>query len=170
MPDNAGFESVQADKTKPAHDLPDGKKIGEQFFVSEAVLERENGRRWPHQRRDKVAKLAVRCRFKADDYQIANSDFVRRPGALRPNIEVTLRAQDSDSVPPDHVEVRAEEEMNILAIVAKLCPVITSQCTAPHDANFHGATCAMERHWRQFEVAYARTGLVATVVGDIPKK
>jgi len=133
----AGLDSVQTDEAKPPKDLFGREQTGKLVFVPQSVLQRQEGRPWPNQRRQQFPKDMVRSRLQTDDHQIARANLSRSARAFGPDLEITLRASDGQPVSPNRVIIRAQEEMNLLACPRQFGAIKAADCPATNYRDFH---------------------------------
>ena len=86
--DDARFDAIEADKTESAENLFRRKEPRQLFRVAQTILQRDDGRVRPDQRRQQFRELIVGGRFESDQHHVAHADFLRRPGAVRVDGEV----------------------------------------------------------------------------------
>jgi hypothetical protein len=132
-----GFDAIQANEGQPAYDLLGREQCREAFFIAEAVLKRQDRRLWPNQGRQQSCKLVIRGRFEADESKIARPNFLRHPGAMRLDMEIAPWAPNAYTPLPDDFIVGAQEKMDLLAELAKLCAIETTQGAAADNGDLH---------------------------------
>lgn len=134
---DSGRGAVQTDKTKPAHDLLDGKQPGKFLFIAEPILQGENGGFGADERREQSGELIVGGGFKRNENKIARTDFIGSFGAFGADVEIALAAVNGDAAAFDGIIVRAEEEMDILTGAGEFRAVKTAQRSRADDGDFH---------------------------------
>jgi hypothetical protein len=132
-------EAVQANEAKPAHDLPDREELGQLFFVAQAILQGEHGRRRANQRWEQSRKLFVGCGLESNEDEISRADFLGTLGAMRADLEIAVRALDSHAMSPYHFVVGPQEEMNLMADARKFGAVKAPDRSATDDGDLQGS-------------------------------
>lgn len=113
--------------------------MGEGFLASQAILKREDGGPGVDQWREEVWEGVVCGCLEADDDEFARANLVWGSSGLRVHPEITVGAQDLDSVGADRVEVGAEEEVDFMACPREAGAVVGAEGAAADDADLHGA-------------------------------
>ena len=66
------------------------------------------------------------------------TNFFRCSCAARSNFKIPLRTPNRDSLPPDRLVIRSQQEMRLMPIPGQLPTVVTPDSPASNDRNFHG--------------------------------
>ena len=135
--DHPRLDAVQADKAQPAQDVLRAKKRGQRFLVTQAILERQYDAPLPYQRRQQTGKLVLGRGLESDQDEVTRANLFRRARTLGVSAEIAVDAPDKDASLANHLVIRPQEKMNVVAGLAELRPVEAAERTASHDRRSH---------------------------------
>src|SRR2546427_6460330 len=126
MMDDAGLDPVQTDEAEAAQNLVGRKNPRQLLLVAQPVLQRQDGRRRPHQRRQEFGELGVGGGFESKENQIAPADRFRDVGAPGVCSESAFGTLNEDAAASDHLEVGPQKKMDFRPMPAAFGAVGTS--------------------------------------------
>src|SRR6266852_4349553 len=110
MMDDARLNPVQADEAEAAQNLLGRKNPSQLLLVAQPVLQRQDGRRRPHQRRQEFGELVVGGGFETQENQIAPADRFRDVGTPGVSPERAFGTLNEEAAASDHLEVGPEKK------------------------------------------------------------
>ena len=144
VPDDAGFDAIEADKAKTAENSLRRDELGEGFFVSKPILQREDGGGRANERGKQISELLVRSRFQADKDEVADANFLGRAGAHGMDAKISLGTVNENAIAPDGVIIRAQEKVSLVPGVGEFSAVEATDGTATNDRDFQ--TTSTKKH------------------------
>src|SRR6266852_8303017 len=114
MMDDARLDPVQTDEAEAAQNLLGRKNPRQLLLVAQPVLQRQDSRRRPDQRRQEFGELVVGGGLESKDNQIAPADGFRDVGAPGVCPESAFRALNEDATPSQHLEIGPQKKMDFL--------------------------------------------------------
>jgi hypothetical protein len=128
---------VQADETKAAEGFFSANHRSHSGFIAESILQRQRSRFGSDERGEKLWQDVVGGCFEANQHEIGWADFSGRASAFGLDVKIPRRALDPDAAFADSVKIGAQQEMHMAPGPAEQGAVITSQCAATDNGNFH---------------------------------
>src|SRR5262249_18007809 len=130
MADDAGFDAIQANEAKPAQDGVRRNELGKGLFVSESILQGEDGSGRGDQRWNQQSKLIVGRGLKSNEHKIAYTDFFWSTRAFGMHEKISLRAVDKNPIAADSVIIRAQKKVRLMSGMRELTAVETAHGAA----------------------------------------
>jgi hypothetical protein len=126
MMNDPGLDPIEANESKAAHDLLRWEKRSQALFIAKAILESQDYRIWPNERRKHLRKPIIGSCLETDEHKIAGANSLWRFCTSRPNVEIAFKAVDGNSVLPDSLVIRAQQEVRLFTETAKLRAIETA--------------------------------------------
>jgi hypothetical protein len=137
MINDSRLDTVQAHETQTTHDLLHRQKTGKLLLVPKPILESQADGGRPHQRRQKLRQLIIRCGLQRDEDQVRDPYVLGSPRAFRLYSEIALLALDKYAPAPHDLVVRTQEEVNLASSAREFRSIETSYRPATHDRDSH---------------------------------
>jgi len=136
--DAGGAFAGEADEAEAAEDAIFAGEAGEELFVAESVLEREQEGVGTDEGREERGDYGVLCGLEGDENEVADADAGGGGMDLRSwQVEIAIRTEDVDALVAGFFEAGAHEEVDVLSGGGEPGAVVEADGAGADNGDFH---------------------------------